>query len=102
MMECFENGLVSSEATGGLEFSWGDADLLVKVVGMIARREGVGDILAEGVDRMSQRFGAATAPFNLTVKGQELPSPTFDKNNDRTYYIRSRYIRYRYLYLDEW
>jgi aldehyde:ferredoxin oxidoreductase len=73
MMECFENGLVSSEATGGLEFTWGDADLLVKVVGMIARREGVGDILAEGVDRMSQRFGADTAPFNLTVKGQELP-----------------------------
>jgi len=73
MMECFENGLVSPEATGGLEFSWGDADLLVKVVEMIARREGVGDILADGVHRMSQRFGAATAPFDLTVKGQELP-----------------------------
>jgi len=69
---------------------------------MIAYREGFGDILAEGVDRMSQRFGAATAPFNLTVKGQELPSPAFDKNNDRTYYIRGRYIRYRYLHLDDW
>jgi len=73
MMECFENGLVSRETTGGLEFSWGDADLLVRVVEMIARREGVGDILADGVHRMSQRFGTATAAFDLTVKGQELP-----------------------------
>jgi aldehyde:ferredoxin oxidoreductase len=73
MMECFENGLVGPEATDGLEFRWGDADLLVKVVEMIARRQGVGDILADGVHRMSQRFGTATAPFDLTIKGQELP-----------------------------
>lgn len=73
VMECFENGLLNSQDTGGLEVRWGDADLLVRAVEMIAHREGFGDILAEGVARMSRRFGAATEPFNLTVKGQELP-----------------------------
>jgi aldehyde:ferredoxin oxidoreductase len=72
-MECFERGIVKTEDTGGLEFKWGDGDLLVQAVEMIARREGFGDVMAEGVDRMSKRFGPESEPFNLTVKGQELP-----------------------------
>jgi aldehyde:ferredoxin oxidoreductase len=73
VMECFERGILTGEDTGGLEFRWGDADLLVRAVEMIARREGFGDVLAEGVARMSRRFGPDTADFALTVKGQELP-----------------------------
>jgi aldehyde:ferredoxin oxidoreductase len=73
VMECFENELLSGADTGGLEFRWGNADLLVRTVEMIGRREGFGDVLAEGVNRMSQRFGLETEPFNLTIKGQELP-----------------------------
>jgi aldehyde:ferredoxin oxidoreductase len=72
-MECFENGILTSADTGGLEFHWGDADLLVRAVEMIGRRAGFGDVLAEGVARMATRFGPAAEPFNLTVKGQELP-----------------------------
>jgi len=73
VMECFENGILTAKDTGGLEYRWGDADLLVRSVEMIAKRAGFGDVLAEGVARMSQRFGPATEPFNVTVKGQELP-----------------------------
>jgi aldehyde:ferredoxin oxidoreductase len=72
-MECFARGIITTADTGGVEFRWGDADLIVKAVELIARREGVGDLLAEGVARMSGRFGPASAPFNLTIKGQELP-----------------------------
>ena len=72
-MEAFEKGIITTEDTGGVEFRWGDADLLPRAVEMIATREGFGDILAEGVDRMSRRFGPETEPFNLTIKGQELP-----------------------------
>jgi aldehyde:ferredoxin oxidoreductase len=71
--ECFENGILTADDTGGLEFHWGDADLLVRSVEMIARREGFGDVMAEGVARMAARFGPASEPFNVTVKGQELP-----------------------------
>jgi len=73
VMECFEKRILTAHDTGGLEFRWGDAEMLVRAVEMIARREGFGAIMADGVARMSQRFGPATAEFNLTVKGQELP-----------------------------
>jgi aldehyde:ferredoxin oxidoreductase len=73
VMECFENGILTSADTGGLEYRWGDADLMVRSVEMIARREGFGDVMAEGVARMAARFGPESEPFNMTVKGQELP-----------------------------
>jgi aldehyde:ferredoxin oxidoreductase len=73
VIECFENGILTSADTGGLEYRWGDADLMVRSVEMIARREGFGDVMAEGVARMAVRFGPESEPFNMTVKGQELP-----------------------------
>jgi len=73
VMECFENGILTAEDTGGLEFRWGNAQLLVRAVEMIARREGFGDVMAEGVARMAARFGPESEPFNMTVRGQELP-----------------------------
>ncbi|MEK7329046.1 MAG: aldehyde ferredoxin oxidoreductase family protein [Chloroflexota bacterium] len=73
VMECFERGILTSRDAGGLEFRWGDAGVLLEAVERIARREGFGAVMAEGVARMSQRFGPATAEFNITVKGQELP-----------------------------
>ena len=73
VMECFENGILTTADTGGLEFHWGDGDILVRSVEMIARREGFGDVMAEGVARMAARFGPDSEPFNITVKGQELP-----------------------------
>ncbi len=76
--ECFENGILTrgDAARGGLDYRWDNADPpcgVARSVEMIARREGFGDIMAEGVARMSARFGPASQPFNLTVKGQELP-----------------------------
>jgi aldehyde:ferredoxin oxidoreductase len=73
VMECFEKGVLTAADTGGLDFRWGDGQMLVRAVELIARREGFGAVLADGVARMSQRFGPATDAFNLTVKGQELP-----------------------------
>jgi len=73
VMECFENGVLTTKDTGGLEFHWGNAGLLVRAVEMIALREGFGEIMAQGVARMAQRFGPESEPFNMTVKGQELP-----------------------------
>lgn len=72
-MECFENGLLTTADTGGLEYRWGDGALLVRSVEMIAGRQGFGDFLAEGVARMAARIGPAAEPFNVTVRRQELP-----------------------------
>lgn len=73
VMDCFEHGFLTLEDTGGLDFHWGNADSLLRAVDMIAIREGFGNVMAEGVDRMSKKFGARTEPLNITVKGQELP-----------------------------
>ncbi|MBN1660912.1 MAG: aldehyde ferredoxin oxidoreductase family protein [Anaerolineae bacterium] len=73
VMECFEKGWITPEDTEGIEYRWGDADVLLRSVEMIAHRQGFGDLMAEGVDRMSTYFGPETEPANITVKGQELP-----------------------------
>ncbi len=72
-MEAFERGLLTLADTGGLAFRWGDGELLVMMVERIARREGFGALLADGVARLSARLGPAAADFDLTVKKQELP-----------------------------
>lgn len=73
-MECFEKGILSTEQTGGLEIKFGDADLIVDLVGKIARREGIGDLLAEGTRIMAQKLGAGSESFAMNVKGLELPA----------------------------
>jgi aldehyde:ferredoxin oxidoreductase len=73
VMECFENGIITTQDTDGLAYRWGDPVVLLRSIEKIARREGFGKVMAEGVARMSHRLGRASDPFNLTVKGQELP-----------------------------
>lgn len=72
-MECYENGIIDKENTGGIELNFGNADAMVKMVELIARRQGIGDILAEGVKRAAQRFGKGAEKFAMEVKGQEMP-----------------------------
>jgi aldehyde:ferredoxin oxidoreductase len=71
--ECFENGLITTADTGGLELRWGDPDAILAMLGKLARREDFGDILADGVMRAAQRVGPASVPFAIHAGGQELP-----------------------------
>lgn len=73
-MECYEKGILTSEQTGGLEIKFGDADMLVKLTEMIGKREGFGDMLAEGTRAMSQKLGQGSEKFAMQVKGLELPA----------------------------
>lgn len=70
-MECFENGLLSLKDTGGIELRFGNADAMLKMVEMIARREGIGDLLAEGTNRAAQKIGKGAEEFAIQVKGLE-------------------------------
>jgi aldehyde:ferredoxin oxidoreductase len=73
-MECFERDILTKEDTGGLELRFGDADLVVDLVEKIAKREGIGDLLAEGTKVMSERVGQGSERFAMHVKGLELPA----------------------------
>lgn len=72
-MECFENGILTKSDTDGLELGFGNADAMVAMVEKIASREGLGDILAEGVKRAAEQIGKGAEKFAMHVKGQELP-----------------------------
>lgn len=71
--ECYEEGIINKEDTGGLELRFGDADLMIQLLEMIARRKGFGDFLAEGSARLAKKWGVEDKLFNLSVKGQEIP-----------------------------
>ncbi|MCU0508796.1 MAG: aldehyde ferredoxin oxidoreductase family protein [Anaerolineae bacterium] len=72
-MECYEHELIGPEQTGGLELRFGNAEAMVRCVEMIARREGIGDLLAEGAKRAAAAIGGDAHFFAMQVKGQELP-----------------------------
>jgi len=71
-MECFEKGLLTLDDTGGVPLQFHDADAVVKLIEMIAYRRGVGDLLADGSQRASQRVGRGSDAFLTTVKGLEM------------------------------
>ncbi len=70
-MECFERGILSESDTGGLRLRFGDPDVMVQLVHKIARREGIGDLLAEGSKRVSERLGRGSERFAMHSKGLE-------------------------------
>ncbi|MBI3029732.1 MAG: aldehyde ferredoxin oxidoreductase family protein [Candidatus Rokubacteria bacterium] len=72
-LECYEHGILTKADTGGLELTWGNAEAVEQLVHRIGRREGIGDVLAEGVRRAAARLGRGAERFALHVKGQELP-----------------------------
>ncbi len=72
-LECFENGLLTESDTGGLALRWGDGRLILRLIEQVTRREGLGDLLAEGVARMVGQIGQGAEAFAMHVKGQELP-----------------------------
>ena len=54
-MECYEKGLLTKEDTGGLELRFGNSESMIKAIELIARREGIGDLLAEGSVRAAKK-----------------------------------------------
>jgi aldehyde:ferredoxin oxidoreductase len=72
-MEAFEAGALTREDTGGLELKFGNAEAMVKLVEMIGKREGFGEVLAEGSARAAERLGRGSE-FLITSKGQEAPA----------------------------
>lgn len=73
-MECFEKGILTKEMAGGRDILFGDSDLIVELVEMIAKREGVGNLLAEGTKVMAEKLGGGSSGFAMQVKGLELPA----------------------------
>jgi aldehyde:ferredoxin oxidoreductase len=80
-MELYENGILTDRDTGGLALRFGNDKAVIEMVHRIARREGLGDILAEGPLRSAKTIGKDSLKYLIHVKGMsnlhsdERPTP---------------------------
>jgi aldehyde:ferredoxin oxidoreductase len=70
-MECFERGILTLEDTGGMDLHFGNAESMVRLLEMIGKREGIGDILAEGTRIAAQKIGKGSERYAVNEKGVE-------------------------------
>jgi len=71
-MECAERGILPRHALGDdVTLEFGNPEATVRLIDMIAHRQGLGDTLAEGVRRAAQTIGQGAESFALQVKGME-------------------------------
>ncbi len=70
-MECYEKGIFTKKDTDGLDLKFGNAEAVFALIEKIARKEGIGALLAEGVKRASQKVGKGSEKFAIHVKGME-------------------------------
>lgn len=79
-IECVESGILTKDDVGGLDLGWGKAEPVIKLIEMIIDREGIGDVLADGVKIAAQKIGKGSEKFAVHAGGQELSmhDPKFD------------------------
>ena len=75
LFECYEKGLVSREDTDGLELTWGNGKALIELVRKLAYREGIGDLLADGMVEAARAIGQGSEYLLSHVKGQPSMEP---------------------------
>jgi len=72
-LECYENGIINQKDADGLKLTWGNSDAIIELVHKIAKREGIGDILAEGGKAAAEKFGKGAEKLAIHVGGEMLP-----------------------------
>ena len=73
-MECFEKGLITARDTDGLELTWGSAAALIALTERIGKREGFGEIFAEGTLPAARKVSPEAVENVVHVKGLDLPA----------------------------
>jgi aldehyde:ferredoxin oxidoreductase len=80
-IECYENGIITREDTDGIELTWGNSQAIVAMTEKMVKREGLGDILADGVKMAAERIGKEAQEFAIHIGGQEpgMHDPKYSK-----------------------
>jgi len=73
-MDCFEQGIITAQDTGGIELRYGSAEAMVTMAELIAKREGFGDLLAEGMTQAASKFGPEAEELVTAVKANPMPA----------------------------
>jgi aldehyde:ferredoxin oxidoreductase len=72
-MECYEKGLITKKETGGIDLKWGSGEAVVALTEKIARREGIGDLLSDGVKKAADKIGKGAEELAVHIAGHRLP-----------------------------
>jgi len=72
VMDCHENGILSHEDLGGIDAHFGNADALLQLIEKMGKREGIGDVLADGVKVAAQKIDKGSEKFAQNIKGLEV------------------------------
>jgi aldehyde:ferredoxin oxidoreductase len=71
-MDCYESGILSQKDLGGIEANFGDSEALIQLLEKMGKREGIGDILAEGVRIAGKKIGKGAEKLAQHIKGLEV------------------------------
>lgn len=71
-MELYQRGILTRDDLDGIDLRWGDPKGMKEIIEKIVKREGIGDILAEGVKRASEKIGKNASRYAIHIKGQEI------------------------------
>jgi aldehyde:ferredoxin oxidoreductase len=71
-MDCHEKGILSHEDLGGIDAHFGSVDAMLQLLEKMGKREGIGDILAEGVRVAGQKIDKGAEKLAQHIKGLEV------------------------------
>ncbi|MHC4356547.1 MAG: aldehyde ferredoxin oxidoreductase C-terminal domain-containing protein, partial [Planctomycetota bacterium] len=83
--ELYQRGILTKADFGGVELNWGDAEAFEHVIDMVAKREGIGDVLAEGCLKASRIIGKDSYKYAVQTKGIETGAHGVRSRQDRIY-----------------
>jgi aldehyde:ferredoxin oxidoreductase len=72
-MECYEKGIITENDADGLDLTWGNHEAMIQLIEKIAKRQGIGNLLAEGSRKAAEKLGGGAEEFAMHVKGMEFP-----------------------------
>ena len=71
-LELYEKGIITKKDTGGIDLTWGNHRAIVAMTEKVARREDIGDVLADGVKVAAEKIGKGAEKYAVHIGGQEL------------------------------
>jgi aldehyde:ferredoxin oxidoreductase len=71
-MDCYESGILSQADLGGIDAHFGNSEALIQLLEKMGKREGIGDILAEGVRIAGKKIGKGAEKLAQHIKGLEV------------------------------
>ncbi|MGA2524778.1 MAG: aldehyde ferredoxin oxidoreductase family protein [Candidatus Bathyarchaeia archaeon] len=72
VMDCHEKGILTHDELGGIDAHFGNEVALLQLIEKIGKREGIGEILADGVKVAAAKIGKDSDKLAQNIKGLEV------------------------------